>query len=38
MVLMETLVHQRKGLVLILVWQTQNFVGVCIMIVIIVIC
>ena len=37
-VLMEALVHQRKTLVLILVKEAQNFVSVCIIMVIIVIC
>ena len=35
---METLDHQRKSLVLILLKQTQNFVSVCIMMLIIVVC
>ena len=36
--LMENLVHPRKGLVLILLKQTQNFVLVCLLKLIIVIC
>ena len=35
---MEALVHQRKNLVLILVKQTQNFIWVCIIMLITVIC
>ena len=36
--LMENLVHQRKNFVLILLKQTQNFVWICIIVLIIVIC
>ena len=38
LVLMEVLVHQEKSAILILVKQTQNFVWVCILMMIIVIC
>ena len=38
LVLMETLFHQRKNLVLISVRQRQNFTRVCIIMVVIVIC
>ena len=34
LVLMEALVHQKKSLVLILVKQTQNFAGICLMLII----
>ena len=37
-VIMEALVHQKKSLILILVEQTQNFVWVCIIMMIIIMC
>ena len=38
LVIMEALVHQKKSLILILVEQTQNFVWVCIIMMIIIMC
>ena len=38
LVIMEALVHQKKNLILILVEQTQNFVWVCIIMMIIIMC